>query len=186
MKIDFDNYAFAEQICSTALIFVMFYGGFGNQLAACKRLLAVKSVLLSTIGVIITCFLTGLFCHFALNMSWEISFSPRCADFINWLGRRFLHTARSEKAESVKATIPASLLEVESGSNDPCAYMLTVAFIAISQGSASPWKSCHTHGKAACLRHNLRRPDCSKLSIMLLRYIRFKSLEGFDAILMVE
>ena len=27
---------------------------------------------------------------------------------------------------------------MESGSNDPCAYMLTVAFISISQGSASP------------------------------------------------
>ena len=31
MKIDFDNYAFAEQICSTALIFIMFYGGFGTN-----------------------------------------------------------------------------------------------------------------------------------------------------------
>ena len=73
MKIDFDNYAFAEQICSTALIFIMFYGGFGTNWQRAKAV-AVKSVLLSTIGVIITCFLTGLFCHFALNMSWEISF----------------------------------------------------------------------------------------------------------------
>ena len=72
MKIDFDNYAFAEQICSTALIFIMFYGGFGTNWQRAKAV-AVKSVLLSTIGVIITCFLTGLFCHFALNMSWEIS-----------------------------------------------------------------------------------------------------------------
>ena len=28
LKIPFDNYAFAEQICSFALIFIMFYGGF--------------------------------------------------------------------------------------------------------------------------------------------------------------
>lgn len=76
MKIDFDNYAFAEQICSTALIFIMFYGGFGTNWQRAKAV-AVKSVLLSTIGVIITCFLTGLFCHFALNMSWEISFAIR-------------------------------------------------------------------------------------------------------------
>ena len=50
MKIDFDNYAFAEQICSTALIFIMFYGGFGTNWQRAKAV-AVKSVLLSTIGV---------------------------------------------------------------------------------------------------------------------------------------
>ena len=30
-KISFDNYALAEQICSVALIFIMFYGGFGTS-----------------------------------------------------------------------------------------------------------------------------------------------------------
>lgn len=39
MKIDFDNYSFAEQICSTALIFIMFYGGFGTNWQRAKRLL---------------------------------------------------------------------------------------------------------------------------------------------------
>lgn len=38
MKIDFDNYAFAEQICSTALIFIMFYGGFGTNWQRAKLL----------------------------------------------------------------------------------------------------------------------------------------------------
>lgn len=31
-KIPFDNYTFAEQICSYALIIIMFYGGFGTKL----------------------------------------------------------------------------------------------------------------------------------------------------------
>ena len=31
VKIHFDNYEFAEQICSVALIFIMFYGGFGTN-----------------------------------------------------------------------------------------------------------------------------------------------------------
>ncbi len=30
LKIPFDNFAFAEQICSVTLIFIMFYGGFGK------------------------------------------------------------------------------------------------------------------------------------------------------------
>ena len=31
VKIPFDNYSFVEQICSFALIFIMFYGGFGTN-----------------------------------------------------------------------------------------------------------------------------------------------------------
>ena len=31
VKIEFGNYDFAEQICSAALIFIMFYGGFGTK-----------------------------------------------------------------------------------------------------------------------------------------------------------
>ena len=36
LKIAFDNFSFAEQICSTALIFIMFYGGFGTKWSAAK------------------------------------------------------------------------------------------------------------------------------------------------------
>ena len=31
IKIPFDDYALAEQLCSVALIFIMFYGGFGTK-----------------------------------------------------------------------------------------------------------------------------------------------------------
>ena len=36
VRISFDNYSFAEQICSVALIFIMFYGGFGTNAAEAK------------------------------------------------------------------------------------------------------------------------------------------------------
>ena len=115
MKIDFDNYAFAEQICSTALIFIMFYGGFGTNWQRAKAV-AVKSVLLSTIGVIITCFITGLFCHFALNMSWEISFL--LGALISSTDAASVFSILRSKKLNLKYNT-ASLLEVESGSNDP-------------------------------------------------------------------
>ena len=72
LKIPFDNYSFAEQICSIALIFIMFYGGFGTNWNQAKSV-AVKSILLSTVGVVITFGLTGAFCHFALHISWTES-----------------------------------------------------------------------------------------------------------------
>ena len=130
MKIDFDNYAFAEQICSTALIFIMFYGGFGTNWQRAKAV-AVKSVLLSTIGVIITCFLTGLFCHFALNMSWEISFL--LGALISSTDAASVFSILRSKKLNLKYNT-ASLLEVESGSNDPCSYMLTTIMLGMISG----------------------------------------------------
>ena len=47
LKIPFDNYYFAEQICSVALIFIMFYGGFGTNWEQAKSV-AAKAILLST------------------------------------------------------------------------------------------------------------------------------------------
>ena len=72
LKIPFDNYAFAEQTCSIALIFIMFYGGFGTNWNQAKSV-AVKSILLSTVGVVVTSGLTGAFCHFALQIDWTES-----------------------------------------------------------------------------------------------------------------
>ena len=61
VKIPFDNYGIVEQVCSIALIFIMFYGGFGTSWKQAKPI-AVNAVLLSSIGVIFTALLTGLFC----------------------------------------------------------------------------------------------------------------------------
>lgn len=53
VKIPFDDFPLAERICSAALIFIMFYGGFGTNWKQ-ARPVAVQSVLLSTLGVILT------------------------------------------------------------------------------------------------------------------------------------
>lgn len=36
VQINFDNYKFAEETCSVALIFIMFYGGFGTRWKTAK------------------------------------------------------------------------------------------------------------------------------------------------------
>ena len=68
-KIPFDNYKFAEQTCSIALIFIIFYGGFGTKWNEAKKV-AGKSLILSSAGVVITAALTGLFCRLVLGFSW--------------------------------------------------------------------------------------------------------------------
>ena len=53
MGIYFDNYGLAETICSVALIFIMFYGGFGTNWNTARPVLK-QSICMSTLGVIFT------------------------------------------------------------------------------------------------------------------------------------
>ena len=71
-KIDFENFEFAEQFCSVALIFIIFYGGFGTNWREGKQV-AAQSILLSSAGVILTALLAGVFCRFALGFDWAES-----------------------------------------------------------------------------------------------------------------
>lgn len=130
LKISFSDYHITEDICTVALIFIMFYGGFSTNWKQ-ARPVAVKAGLLSSLGVLITTLLTGLFTHIVLDCSWELSFlmgavvgSTDAASVFSVLRSRKLNLRDNT----------ASLLEVESGSNDPFAYMLTIIFIAMLQG----------------------------------------------------
>ncbi|MBQ4158946.1 MAG: potassium/proton antiporter [Clostridia bacterium] len=135
VRIPFDNYTLSEQLCSVALIFIMFYGGFGTSWRHAKGT-APAAIALSTFGVVLTALLTGVFCRFVLKISWLESFligsvisSTDAASVFSILRSRKLNLKYNT----------ASLLEVESGSNDPCAYMMTVIVLTLMEGSANGW-----------------------------------------------
>lgn len=134
VKIPFDNYIFAEQICSVALIFIMFYGGFGTKWDEAKPV-AAKAILLSSLGTVMTAGLIGLFCFIILKIQILESFligavvsSTDAASVFSIL--------RSKRLNLRYHT--ASLLEIESGSNDPFAYMLTIVVLSLMSGTNSP------------------------------------------------
>lgn len=134
LKIHFEDYGIVEKICSAALIFIMFYGGFGTNWKQ-ARSVAVKSALLSTLGVGLTALLTGIFCHVILRIGLMESFligavisSTDAASVFSIL--------RSKKLGLKDHT--DSMLELESGSNDPCSYMLTVIVLSVMGGG---WNS---------------------------------------------
>lgn len=132
-KIPFENYVFAEQICSIALIFIMFYGGFGTSWDEAKPV-AVKSILLSTLGVILTAGLTGLFCYSLLHIEfWE---SLLIGSVISSTDAASVFSILRSKKLNLKYNT-ASMLEVESGSNDPCSYMLTAIVLSIMTGKVT-------------------------------------------------
>ncbi|MEG2405761.1 MAG: cation:proton antiporter, partial [Clostridiales bacterium] len=115
LKISFNNFALAEQICSFALIIIIFYGGFGTKWSEAKPV-AAKSLLLSSVGVVITAGLTGLFCHFVLH--FDLLESLLIGAVISSTDAASVFSILRSKRLNLKDRT-ASMLEVESGSNDP-------------------------------------------------------------------
>lgn len=130
-KIPFANFQFAEQICSLALVFLIFYGGFGTNISRAKKV-ATKAILLSSIGVIATALLTGLFCYYALG--FELLESMLIGSVLSSTDAATVFSIlRSQKLNLKDGT--ASLLEIESGSNDPWAYTLTIIILSLMNTS---------------------------------------------------
>ena len=174
----FDNYELTSKICSLALVFIMFYGGFGTNWTTAKKS-AVPSVLMSSFGVIITAGLTGLFCYFVLKIDFleglligSVVASTDAASVFSIL--------RSQKL-NLKGTL-APLLEVESGSNDPIAYMLTIIVLTLmsSGGSGVIIPMILKQVLIALIMGVL----LAKGSIYILRYADFE-VEGFYTIFII-
>ena len=130
IRISFENFELAEQICSIALIFIMFYGGFGTKWSAAKPI-ALRAVILSTAGVVLTAGLTAFFCYYALHIS--LLESLLIGSLISSTDAASVFSILRSKRLNLKYRT-ASLLEVESGSNDPCSYMLTTIMLGLISG----------------------------------------------------
>ena len=179
VKVNFDNYYFAEQICTVALIFIMFYGGAGTSIQEAKSVGA-KAVLLSSLGTVLTAGLTGAFCYFVLRISLLESFligsvisSTDAASVFSIL--------RSKKLNLKYKT--ASMLEIESGSNDPFSYMLTVVFLSLMGGNVSGEKIAYMIF-AQIVYGAVIGVVIAYGALWFFRHYRFKT-EGMDSIFVV-
>ncbi len=174
-QVRFDNYEFAKETCTVALIFIMFYGGFGTRWEAVRPVVR-ESVLLASLGVVITAGLTGLFCHYALKWEWlesmlfgSVMGSTDAASVFSIL--------RSKRLGLKNNTAP--MLEMESGSNDPAAYMLTIVLLSLMNGTATGggvvWNlfSQIVFG-AGC------GVGIAKIAILVFRKVSFQT-DGFDS-----
>lgn len=168
----FDNYELASDICSIALIFIMFYGGFGTNWNMAKPV-ALQSIAMSSLGVVLTAGLTGLFCFLAFKTTLleglligSIVASTDAASVFAIL--------RSQKL-NLKGSL-ASTLEIESGSNDPFAYMLTIIILGLMSNGG--YGDIIPILLSQIIVGILASIILSKSSIFLLRHTKFE-IEGF-------
>ena len=133
MGIAYDDFVTTERVCSVALAFVMFYGGFGTKWETAKPV-ALKAILLSGLGVVLTALSLTAFCGLVLRMDWMESFLVG-AVLSSTDAASVFSILRSKKLALKHGAAP--LLEIESGSNDPVAYMLTTIAISFITGGSN-------------------------------------------------
>lgn len=127
----FEDYLFADQFATVSLMVIMFYGGFGTNWKMAKPV-AKESIILSSLGVIVTAVITGLFCYFVLG--FELLEGMLIGSIIGSTDYASVSNVLRSKNLNLKYN-SASLLELESGSNDPAAYTMTMVFLSIIIGS---------------------------------------------------
>lgn len=130
----FSDISSAHFIGVVALNFILFSGGFDTNWQSTKPVLW-QGVVLSTLGVCITALLVGLV------VCWA-------TDFTLYEGLLLGSIVSSTDAAAVFSVLRSrnlalkynlrSTLELESGSNDPVAYFLTISFLGLVQQPDTP------------------------------------------------
>lgn len=170
--IHFNNYQLANKVSAIALVFIIFYGGFGTNWNIAKPVV-VPSIFMSSLGVVITAGLTGLVC--CLVFKTTLLEGLLIGAIVGSTDAASVFAILRSQRLNLKGSI-ASILEIESGSNDPIAYMLTVIILgAMSKG---------TYGNILSMVLNqiivgvLVAVILAKLSVYLLRHAKFE-IESF-------
>jgi cell volume regulation protein A len=124
----------AQALSTLAMCIILFSGGLDTKLSDIKEVLA-PGVTLATLGVLITCAVTGVIIYYIfgwLNAVVSVSI---------WMALLMAATMSSTDSASVFSILRTNgiglkhnlrpLLELESGANDPMAYVLTTTLIGV-------------------------------------------------------
>ena len=136
LGLQFHNAKIAQFIGMVALSVILFSGGMDTKFKEIRPILS-PGIVLSTVGVFLTALFTGLFIWYLSGMSWTNIHFPLITSLL------LASTMSSTDCASVFAILRSQkmnlkhnlrpMLELESGSNDPMAYMLTIVLIQFIQ-----------------------------------------------------
>ncbi len=136
LGIQFNSPQIAQFIGTLALSIILFSGGMDTKIAEIKPI-ASQGVVLATFGVLATTFVTGgfiyLICHLSNHFS-SLSFpeSLLLAAVMSSTDSASVFSILRSKNVYLKENLRPTL-ELESGSNDPMAYLLTIILITFIQ-----------------------------------------------------
>lgn len=138
LGVQFHNANEAQFIGMVALSIILFSGGMDTKFAEIKPVLS-QGILLSTFGVLLTTLFTGFFIYWISGMDSTNIYLPLTTSLLlaatmsSTDSASVFNILRSQKMNLKHNLRP--MLELESGSNDPMAYMLTIVLIQFIQST---------------------------------------------------
>lgn len=138
---EFDNIEVAQTIGTVALCVILFSGGLDTKFNEIRPVMA-QGLMLATVGVALTSLITGLV------VWWIFGLTVKAASIGLLTSLLLASTMSSTDSASVFAILRSKglrlknnlrpMLELESGSNDPVAYILVIVFMEIVKAGNSP------------------------------------------------
>lgn len=125
--IHFDNPELAQFIGVVSLNFILFSGGLDTNWGAIRPVLW-QGVALSTLGVLLTAACLGLFVWYITDLT--IYESLLLGSIVSSTDAAAVFSILRSKSLALSTNLRPTL-ELESGSNDPMAYVLTIVFLAL-------------------------------------------------------
>ncbi len=126
--IHFDNPSLAQFIGVVSLNFILFSGGLDTNWTAVKPILK-QGLVLSTLGVLLTAVTLGTFVWLVTDY-FTIYESMLLGSIVSSTDAAAVFSILRSKSLSLRTNLRPTL-ELESGSNDPMAYVLTIAFLTL-------------------------------------------------------
>lgn len=141
LGIQFENIEAANVIGTIALCIILFSGGLDTKYSEIRPVLP-QGVILATVGVLLTAILTGFVAWYVLGITMP---SARIGILTALLLAATMSSTDSASVFSILRSKGLHLknnlrpmLELESGSNDPMAYILVITFISLIGMDAEP------------------------------------------------
>ncbi len=134
LGVQFDDIYIAQAIGTVALCIILFSGGMDTKVNEIKSVI-LQGVILSTFGVLITALIMGVLVWFVLgktNESAGVGFlsSLLLASIMSSTDSASVFSILRSKGLNLKQNL-RPMLELESGSNDPMAYLLVLTLVDI-------------------------------------------------------
>ena len=189
LGIEFNSPYATQFIGLVALSIILFSGGMDTKISDIKPVLR-SGIVLSSLGVLLTTLFTGGIIFFLSNfftriVTFTLPESMLLAAIMSSTDSASVFSILRSKGVKLKGNIKP-LLELESGSNDPMAFMLTILFLKMVQSSDTGTLSfvfnlLMQFGIGAICGYLI-----AKLTLLIVRRVNFESKSLYHVLLLAS